>query len=132
MKKGKNHLLRFWHIKLRRLFGRLWLRLSPNIGVTEFLLLSGVTAKWFVFLQIRSRFGNLRLSIPSLVRSENSRRLSTTKRETERVRYQRAVAQITLASIIRSIYKNGKFHFWERTSVSGLHFSLKLKSFRNV
>jgi hypothetical protein len=68
MKKGENHLLRFWHIKLRRLFGRPWPRLSPNIGVT---------AKWFVFLQIRSRFGNLRLSIPSLVRSENSRCLST-------------------------------------------------------
>jgi hypothetical protein len=70
-KRGKNHLLRFWHIKLRRLFGRLWLRLSPNIGVTEFLLLSGVTAKWFVSLQIRSRFGNLRLSIPSHLRKEN-------------------------------------------------------------
>jgi hypothetical protein len=45
--------------------------ISPNIDATEFRLPSGAMGKWFVFLRIRSRFGNLRLSIRSLVRSEN-------------------------------------------------------------
>jgi hypothetical protein len=61
-----------WRIELRRLFGRLWLRLSPNIAATEFRLPSGATAEWFVSLLIRSRFGNLRLNTQSLRRKENN------------------------------------------------------------
>jgi hypothetical protein len=61
--------LSFWHTKPKKHFGRLWLRRSPNIGEMEFRLPSGAMAKRYVSPLIRSKFGNLKLNTPSLVRS---------------------------------------------------------------